>query len=72
MWGVTLVTYQDTCHAEIIIEGINDGFYNDESLRIGLKKTIAIGKKFIHLAHYQPKIESGLIGPERLQFRRKI
>ncbi|QZA58220.1 hypothetical protein [Candidatus Rhabdochlamydia porcellionis] len=55
-WAVTLVTHKGSegNHARIIIEGINDGFYHEEALRIGIAKKAGIGEKFIHLADYSP------------------
>lgn len=45
MWAVTLIRYQGPSgnHAEIVIEGINDGFFPHN--------IAAIGKYFVYLAH---------------------
>jgi hypothetical protein len=80
-WAVTLVSHKGSnCigidpnkfshgnHAEIYIEGINDGFYNEKSPLIRKAKPIAIGEKFVHLAHLMPPIESGLVSPHELEF----
>lgn len=69
-WAVTLVTHMGSegNHARIIIEGINDGFYNEETPRIGIAKKVDIGEKFIHLADYSPQIQSGLLSPDALEY----
>jgi len=67
-WAVTVITYNGSFgnHAEIAIEGINDGFYNNQSPLIGTASHVKIGEKFFHLAHFQPRIESGLLSPQDL------
>ena len=50
------------------VEGVNDRFYNEKSPLINEAKPVLIGEKFIHLAHYQPKIESGLLSPCDLEY----
>lgn len=69
-WAVTLVTNSGTSgnHAEIIVEGINDGFYDQEAPRIGAAQKVGIGEKFIHLADYAPRIQSGLLSPDDLKY----
>jgi heme/copper-type cytochrome/quinol oxidase subunit 2 len=74
-WAVTLITHKGQSnesfygnHAEIVVEGINDGYYDEKSPLIGNAKSIAIGEKFIHLAHLLPPIESGIISPDDLLF----
>ncbi|MGL5264517.1 MAG: hypothetical protein ACRDAI_08145 [Candidatus Rhabdochlamydia sp.] len=70
-WAVTVVTNGGSTgdHAEIIIEGINDGFYNHESPLLGKNaKPVKEGEKFIHLAHFLPRIESGLLSPKDLEY----
>ncbi|VHO03601.1 hypothetical protein [Candidatus Rhabdochlamydia sp. T3358] len=69
-WAVTLVTHtgSEGNHARIIIEGINDGFYDEEAPQIGTAKKVEIGEKFIHLADYSPQIQSGLFSPDALEY----
>lgn len=69
-WAVTLVTHTGCFgnHAQIIIEGINDGFFDQNSARIKAAKEIEIGEKFIHLADFSPKIEYGLLSPDDLKY----
>ncbi|MEK7339583.1 MAG: hypothetical protein AABZ92_02575, partial [Verrucomicrobiota bacterium] len=69
-WAVTLVTHtgSEGNHARIIIEGINDGFHDEEAPRIGIAKKVEIGEKFIHLADYSPQIQSGLLSPDALEY----
>lgn len=69
-WAVTLVTNSGCFgnHAQIIIEGINDGFYNQDSARIGEAKEVEIGEKFIHLADFSPKIDYGLLSSDKLTY----
>jgi len=70
-WAVTLVTFSGSLgnHAEIIVEGINDGFYGaNPPMFDNSAKPVSIGEKFIHLAHFTPRIESGLISPDKLKF----
>lgn len=73
IWAVTLVMHGGSTgdHTQIIVEGINNGFYDAKSRRIGMEKPIAIGEKFIHLAHYQPRIESVLFPSEKLTFTKR-
>ncbi|VHO05314.1 hypothetical protein [Candidatus Rhabdochlamydia sp. T3358] len=71
-WAVTVVTNGGSTkdHSEIIIEGINDGFYNHESPLLGKHaKPVKEGEKFIHLAHFLPRIESGLLSPKDLEYQ---
>jgi hypothetical protein len=69
-WAVTLVTHSGSegNHAKIVIEGINDGFYDEEAPRIGVARKVGIGEKFIHLADYSPQIQSGLLSPDDLEY----
>ena len=74
IWAVALVTNGGSTgdHAEIIIEGINDGFYDNESPLLGKNaKPVKEGEKFIHLAHFLPRIESGLLSPKDLIYGRR-
>lgn len=69
-WAVTLVTYKGACgnHAQIIAEGINDGFYNSYSSESNNGYSPAIGQKFTYLAHINPPIESKLVQNNALKF----
>ena len=68
-WAVTLVTHEGSLgnHAEIIVEGINDGFYNENSPVIGSAKPVVFEEKFLHFADFPP-IQSGLLSPDDLEF----
>lgn len=72
-WAVTLVMHGGSTgdHTQIIVEGINNGLYGPKPPRLSTAKIVPIGKKFIHLAHYQPYIESGLFPPEKLTFTKR-
>lgn len=66
-WGVTLVTHEGSLgnHAKIIVEGINDGYFHENSPLINKKiKPVEEGKKFICLAHFIPPVDAGLISQE--------
>jgi hypothetical protein len=58
-------------HAEIYIEGINDGFFDIDSVRIKEANLVKNGEKFLHLAHYQPRIESGLLSPNDFKYEKR-
>lgn len=83
-WAVTLVSNKGKIcvggkpnefsygnHAEIYIEGINEGFYNKESILIRNANPVGIGEKFLHLAHYLPVIESGLFSPDNFKYEKR-
>ncbi|MGL5264226.1 MAG: hypothetical protein ACRDAI_06625 [Candidatus Rhabdochlamydia sp.] len=71
-WAVTVITTEDFCksHAAIVIEGINDGFFNREAyLSIGAE--IEIGEKFIYLAEFNPPVEAYLLFPSQLKYEKR-
>jgi hypothetical protein len=83
-WAVTLVSNEGKTivggkpseifygnHAEIYIEGINDGFYDSASPLLYAAIPIGIGEKFLHLAHYTPKIEFGLFSPDDFKYEKR-
>lgn len=70
IWAVSLITHGGASnnHAQIVVEGINDGFYNSESARSSHAKEVSIGEKFIHISDCHPPVRSRLFSPERFSF----
>lgn len=66
-WAVTIVTHQGSGgnHAQIIVEGINDGFYSREMPRTINGENIEEGKKFTYMAEFDPPIKSQLVLPDQ-------
>lgn len=70
IWAVSLITHGGASnnHAQIVVEGINDGFYNSESTRSSHTKEVSIGEKFIHISDFNPPVRSRLFSPEKFSF----
>ncbi len=66
IWAVTVITHSGCFgnHAQIVVEGINDGFYSNETPRTTNGEIIENGEKFTYMAEFNPPIESKLILPE--------
>ncbi|MGL5264004.1 MAG: hypothetical protein ACRDAI_05460, partial [Candidatus Rhabdochlamydia sp.] len=66
-WAVTIITHQGSGgnHAQIIVEGINDGFYSREMPRTINEENIEEGEKFTYLAEFDPPIKSQLVLPDQ-------
>jgi len=71
-WAVTVITTTGVSrsHAAIIVEGINEGFFNREAcLSIGTE--IEIGEKFIYLADFNPPVQACLISLNELKYLKR-
>lgn len=66
IWAVTIITHTGCFgnHAQLVVEGINDGFYSNETPLTTNGKTIKNGEKFTYMAEFNPPIKSQLILPE--------
>lgn len=70
-WAVALVTRRGKCqnHAQIIVEGINDGFYNEQNNYIQGVENLELGAKFAYMCELKPPINSKIfIKEEKLNF----
>lgn len=71
-WAVTVITTEhfSKSHAALVIEGINDGFFNREAcLSIGAE--IEVGEKFIYLAEFNPPVEAYFLSPSQLKYEKR-
>lgn len=68
-WAVTLVTYRGSFHnhAQIVVEGLNDGYFSSEG-SFKRMKPISMGEKFVYLSELNPPVQSGLLPPGTLKF----
>ena len=69
-WAVTLVTHGGDFdnHAQIVVEGLNDGYFTTESSVFKTMKPILTGEKFVYLSDLKPPVRSGLLPPNNLLF----
>lgn len=69
-WAVTLVTHGGDFdnHAQIVVEGLNDGYFTLESSVFKTMKPILTGEKFVYLSDLKPPVRSGLLPPNNLLF----
>lgn len=69
-WAVTLITRTKHfgSHAQIIVEGLNDGYYDVETTRLVEMNTIGLGEKFIHISEFNPPVRSGLLPSDKFEF----
>lgn len=69
-WAVTLITRDKELdsHAQIIVEGLNDGYHDIKTTRLLEMNTIEIGEKFIHLSDFNPPVRSGLLPSNKFDF----
>lgn len=81
-WSVTVITYGGAVrycqtkickgnHSEIIVEGINDGYFGKGSPQIGEAEIPKIGESFIYKAHNfvgQMGLETGILSSKDLKF----
>lgn len=67
MWAVGLITHEgwEGNHAQIIVEGINDEFYDTKYSKIKNIEMIRMGEKFTYMCEFNPPIESRLFPPEQ-------
>lgn len=65
-WAVTLVTHGGDFdnHAQIIVEGINDGFYNEQNNYIQGVENLELGAKFAYMCELKPPINSKIFTKE--------
>ena len=71
-WAVTVITTEhfSKSHAAIVIEGINDGFFNREAC-LSTSTEIEIGEKFIYLAEFNPPVEAHLLSLSQLEYEKR-
>ena len=65
-WAVALVTRRGKCqnHAQIIVEGINDGFYNEQNNYIQGVENLQLVAKFAYMCELKPPINSKIFTKE--------
>ncbi|KAG6559957.1 hypothetical protein RHABOEDO_000205 [Candidatus Rhabdochlamydia oedothoracis] len=71
-WAVTVITTEGVSrsHAAIVIEGINDGFFNREAC-LSTSTEIDVGEKFIYLAEFNPPVEAHLLSLSQLEYEKR-
>lgn len=71
-WAVTVITTEgvSSSHAAIIVEGINEGFFNREAC-LSMGTEIEIGGKFIYLADFSPPVRACLLSPSELKYLKR-
>ena len=65
-WAVALVTRRGKCqnNAQIIVEGINDGFYNEQNNYIQGVENLQLVAKFAYMCELKPPINSKIFTKE--------